>query len=141
MKTTFRSLAFLVLALASLSRLSPAAHAGDRMEWGDLHWGVKFFLLQELTLDGPVHFKKDHRFEFITESGIPGIGTIVIEMTAVPCPFPELGSELVLVLPEDLPPTSRDRRVAVRMDPGCHMEFYVEAADYYSPSIFADNFI
>lgn len=108
------------------------------MEWGDLHWGIKYFLLQELVLDAPVRFEAGHRFDYLSETGLPGVQTIVLEMKANDCPFPELGSDLVLVKPDGVNPAGRDNRVAIRMEPGCHLEIYVEAADYYSASVFRD---
>ncbi|MBK7962825.1 MAG: hypothetical protein IPK04_17530 [Bdellovibrionales bacterium] len=105
------------------------------VEWGDLHWGNRFFLMQELGFTSDIVVSKNSEFIFLFEVGLPEIRSILIEMQAPVCFAPSQSSEGQLFNPIQATP-GRDRRVWVELKQDCILDIYVEAIDYYSNSFF-----
>lgn len=126
MKKIILTFFFLLLTLST-------AFAGG-LDWSDIELNEDYYLSQSIKFPGIVEFKKDDKFEvldiFTGDSNI-----IYYQMHLINCKEPDLQAEMILInpSPED---RSHDHSVGVELEEGCNLGIWIEASDYYSPSLF-----
>lgn len=119
----------LIIIAASISK-------ANTYDWSDLEVEKKYISGQDFRLTADVGWQAGDSFHLKSVYGL-GVGSLIVfEFDALICTTPDLKTDVELVTPPTIPGDHRDRRVIVELDYDCLVRFYVEAADYYSPSIF-----
>jgi hypothetical protein len=123
------------LILIATFLFSSAVFAANT-QWSDLELYERYTLKQDIVFDNGITFKAGYKFDVFDSMLGGGIPLIYFEMHYTGCKNPNQTSEMILV---DIKiEGQRDSVIGAQLSEGCNIAIFVEPADYYKQSIFAE---